>query len=152
MEVVSDLLSTRMAARLLNVSPGHVRRLAARGELAHESTPLGRLFALVDLKQRLDNPPRRGRPPRAGGAPSSGRDPAPRQVSRLVESPPVASPVPQVPQVPPGCVRLEVVELCSVVDHARRCVLAEFHPGVRDVPEGWAPMLIQSGHAVAVVE
>lgn len=60
----TPLVTTAQAAHLLNVSPAHVRRLAARGALPAEETPLGRLFTRQAVEHRRAHPPRRGRPPK----------------------------------------------------------------------------------------
>jgi excisionase family DNA binding protein len=57
-----SLLTTAQAARLLGVTPAHVRRLASRGELAYETTPYGRLYPRADVERRRARPPRSGRP------------------------------------------------------------------------------------------
>jgi len=59
----------REAARILGVTARHVARLAGRGELAYQETPLGRLYDRADLERRRARPPRRGRPPTGRRAP-----------------------------------------------------------------------------------
>ena len=63
MDYKNHFITTSQAARTLGLSPERVRQFAVCGELASIETPLGRLFARVDVerlaeKRRLHSQPR----------------------------------------------------------------------------------------------